>query len=138
ELSEIESVMVEAEGVRAAACTVCEEVPGVEQLVGYVVPSNGRVDEERLRAHLRSRLPAYMVPALIETITELPALPSGKLDRASLPQPRPREIVPKNSGRKPRTDTEISIAKVWETLSRTQPVSIDDDFLLDVGAHSLL
>src|SRR5438034_1552058 len=40
ELAEIESVMMQADGVRAAACAVREDVPGVQQLVGYVVPSS--------------------------------------------------------------------------------------------------
>ena len=68
--------------VRAAACAVREDVPGVSQIVGYVVSRNGPVDEERLRAQLRQRLPSHMVPTLIETIRDLPRLPSGKLDRA--------------------------------------------------------
>lgn len=92
-LTEIESVLRQVEGVLVAACIVREDVPGVQQLVGYVVPSNGHLDEEHLRLQLRRRLPAYMVPALIETVTELPRLPSGKLNRATLPAPRGREAV---------------------------------------------
>src|SRR5439155_24847130 len=38
----------------------------------------------------------------------------------------------------PQSDTERSIAKVWETLFRPQPVSVDDDFFQDLGGHSLL
>ena len=68
-----------------------EDVPGVQQLVGYVVPSS-EVDQDRLRSLLRNRLPSYMVPALIETVADLPRLPSGKLDRAALPPPRLRNV----------------------------------------------
>src|SRR2546425_13205047 len=79
------------DGVRAAACAVRAVPPGggVEQLVGYVVPEDGSlVDERRLRLHLREQLPAYMVPAILETVAELPRSPSGKLGRAALPAAR--------------------------------------------------
>lgn len=138
ELTEIESVMMQVDGVLAAACAVREDVPGVQQLAGYVVSRNGKVDEDRLRAHLRSQLPAYMVPALIETVTELPRLPSGKLDRASLPAPRARHAAAKAAARRPHSRTERRIMKVWKRLFHPQPVSVEDDFFLDLGGHSLL
>jgi non-ribosomal peptide synthetase-like protein len=137
ELTEIESVLLQADGLRAAACAVREDVAGVQQLVGYVVPGASPVDEERLRSHLRSRLPAYMVPALIETVTDLPLLPSGKLDRASLPAPRARRAAKAAAGR-PLTVTERRIAKVWKDLFSPLPVSLDDHFFHDLGGHSLL
>jgi len=103
ELTEIESALMQVEGVLAAACAVREEVPGAQQLVGYVVPSNGAVDEDRLRSFLRERLPSFMVPALIETVADLPRLPSGKLDRASLPAPRAASGRPsRGKNRRPR------------------------------------
>src|SRR6266568_9408084 len=139
ELAEIESVLMQGEGVLAAACAVREDRPGVQQLVAYVVPrSGGQVDEGHLRSYLRKRLPSYMVPALIETLTDLPRLPSGKLDRASLPAPQARAAAPRVAVKPPRTKTERRIAGVWEELFRPQPISIDDDFFLDLGGHSLL
>src|SRR5437667_349498 len=115
-----------------------DELPGGPQLVGYLGPNNGAVDQEGLRSHLRSRLPAYMVPALFEILPDLPRLPSGKLDRASLPAPRPRDTTTPATGQLPQTDTERRIAQVWELLFRPQRVSVDDDFFLDLGGHSLL
>ena len=139
ELTEIESALLEGDDVLAAACAVREDVAGIQQLVGYVVPRDGhQFDEERLRALLRSRLPAYMVPALIEKVANLPLLPSGKLDRASLPAPRAREAAPQSTARGPMTDTEQQIAKVWEALFSPLQVSVIDDFFLDLGGHSLL
>src|SRR5215813_12754400 len=137
ELTEIESALLQADGLRAAACAVREDVAGIQQLVGYVVPGASPVDEERLRSHLRSQLPAYMVPALIETVTDLPRLSSGKLDRASLPAPRTRRAAKVAAGR-PLTITERRIAKVWKDLFSPLPVSLDDHFFHDLGGHSLL
>ena len=137
ELSEIEAALLGSHGVRAAACALREDPPGVTQLLGYVVPSNGRVDEERLREYLRTRLPAYMVPSVIETIPELPLLPSGKLDRSALPAPRSRHAARAVSAR-PRTGTEHLIAEIWERLFPSRTIGVDDNFFTDLGGHSLL
>src|ERR1043166_507903 len=139
ELAEIESVLLEVDGFLAAACALREDTPGVQQLVGYVVPRNGgKLDEDHLRSQLRSRLPAYMVPAVIETVADLPRLPSGKLDRASLPAPRARHEKPSEPAARPPTGTERRIAEVWEALFRPQPISVEDDFFRNLGGHSLL
>ncbi len=138
ELAEIESVLMEEASVLSAACAVHEDIPGLKQLVGYVVPRDwASIDPDRLRLHLRDRLPAYMVPALIETVTALPRLPSGKLDRASLPKPTSLSL---NSSdlKLPRNETESRILDAWNTLFQPQPVSVEDDFFLDLGGHSLL
>src|SRR5206468_4866640 len=96
------------------------------------------VDAGRLGAHLRARLPAYMVPALIEPVANLPRLPSGKLDRAALPAPRARRGRPGNRASRPRSATERRIAKVWRALFHPLGVERDDHFFLDLGGHSLL
>ncbi|TMI58586.1 amino acid adenylation domain-containing protein [Candidatus Bathyarchaeota archaeon] len=138
ELSEIESVLMEEASVLSAACAVREDASGLKQLVGYVVARDGAsIDPDRLRLHLRGRLPAYMVPAFIETVTALPRLPSGKLDRASLP--KPALLAPNRLDLKlPRNETESRILEAWNTLFHPQPVSVEDDFFLDLGGHSLL
>ncbi|TAL04285.1 MAG: peptide synthetase, partial [Verrucomicrobia bacterium] len=138
ELSEIESVLMTGDGVLAAACAVCEDVPGVQQLVGYIVPSNGHVDEDRLRSLLRNRLPSYMVPAFFEIVRDLPRLPSGKLDRTALPAPLAREESSPSIANRPQTDLERRIETVWKKLFGPHPISLDHDFFLDLGGHSLL
>ena len=91
ELSEIESVLLECPGVLAAAAALRDDVPGFPQLTGYVVPRDQCApDLEIIRGFLRSRLPPFMVPALLEILEALPVLPSGKVDRKSLPAPRAR------------------------------------------------
>ena len=138
ELSEIESVLRDCPGVRGAAVALREDSPGVQQLVGYVVPQEGlRPAEAELRQALRQRLPAYMTPGLIEVLAKLPTLPSGKLDRKRLPLPQPRE-APRAEGGPPRSPLETKITLVWKDLFRPAPVAREDDFFLDLGGHSLL
>src|SRR5205823_12076654 len=102
-------------------------------------PSGSQLDEDRLLAHLRDRLPPYMVASQIDSVPALPSLPSGKLDRASLPPPRPREPRPATAdGTHGRTETERQLLDIWGRLFHPQAVSVDDDFFLELGGHSLL
>lgn len=147
ELSEIESVLLACPGVAAAVVAVREDVPGVQQLIGYIVPREPnkaalpRVhpSEHELKEALRARLPGYMVPALIEVLDALPTLPSGKVDRRALPAPRPREVTSAAPNHiAPRTAMERKLTAVWEQLFAPQRVSVTDDFFRDLGGHSLL
>jgi len=138
ELTEIESALMESDEILASACTVREDVPGIQRLVGYVVPANGRIDEERLRSELRRKLPVYMEPALIEVIPILPRLPSGKLDRAALPAPRPREAERDVTIGAPRTETERLLLEIWTSLFAPQTVTVENHFFFELGGHSLL
>jgi non-ribosomal peptide synthetase-like protein len=139
ELSEIEAVLLECSGVKAAAVALREDMPGVQQLVGYVVPQEGaRFDEAAVRAQMRDRLPPYMVPALLETLPVLPTLPSGKVDRKSLPAPQSRVPETGSDLLSPRTPLEKQLVAAWEKLFAPALVSVRDDFFLDLGGHSLL
>jgi non-ribosomal peptide synthetase-like protein len=139
ELGEIEMVLLECPGVQAAAVALREDGPAAQQLVAYVVPKpTTRLDERAIRATLRERLPAYMVPALVETLPRLPTLASGKVDRKHLPAPRARPAEEQRSLVPPRTAVEKQIVGVWEKLFAPMPVSLQDDFFLDLRGHSLL
>jgi len=139
ELSEIEAVLVECPGVKAAAVALREDTPGVQQLVGYVVPHAAiPFDAAGARARLRSRLPPYMVPAIIETLPRLPTLPSGKVDRKGLPAPQAHPAERRPDLVLPRTPLERQLVAAWEKLFAPMQISLHDDFFLDLGGHSLL
>jgi non-ribosomal peptide synthetase-like protein len=130
EPGEIESAMLRDECVRAAVCVVRDE-----QLVACVVPKNGVVDEAGLRAHLRTWLPAWMMPAVFETYSELPRLTSGKIDYAALMGPRVRPV---SATALPTDPLERKLVEIWRALFGTAAISVDDDFFLELGGHSLL
>lgn len=142
ELSEIEVVLLECPGVQAAAVAVHKDAAGAQQLVGYLVMREGHeLDEGAIRPILRARLPHYMLPAILETLPALPTMPSGKVDRRSLPPPRLRPAKPTGADPNrpgPRTELERQICSVWAKVFAPQPVSVRDDFFLDLGGHSLL
>ena len=136
ELSEIEAVLMECPGVRSAAVALQEN--GVE-LTGYIVPKTSDVpDVNRVRGHLRERLPAYMIPGALSILSSLPTLPSGKVDRQRLPKPSPERHPGAHSLVMPRTALQQQIAAVWRNVLGIETISIADDLFLDLGGHSLL
>ena len=141
-LQQLVAYVVRCSSRREEAQTSSGQTRGIEQSLLRSAATSGNVprdiDEEEFRRRLRARLPAYMVPALFETLAALPTLSSGKVDRKALPPPRPREAEVSRTVVAPRTALESQIAAVWVKLFAPLPVSVEDDFFLDLGGHSLL
>ncbi|MGW1241725.1 non-ribosomal peptide synthase/polyketide synthase [Streptomyces bobili] len=135
ELGEIEAALAEHPQVARAAVIVRQDRAGDTRLVAYPVPATGAEPRpEDLRAHLRERLPDYMVPAVFVLLDALPLNASGKLDRRALPEP---EVTTTCSGRAPRTPQEQVLARLFAEVLGVPQVGVDDDFF-DLGGHSLL
>jgi non-ribosomal peptide synthetase-like protein len=138
ELSEIVAVLMEHPAVQAAAVTVIE-FGNLKEIAAYVVVERNvrELDRDGVAELLRRRLPEYMVPRYLDVVDELPLMTSGKVDRKLLPPPRTilgrskHDIVP------PTTEIERAIVEVWGRMFQTSPISIDDDFFLDLRGHSL-
>jgi non-ribosomal peptide synthase protein (TIGR01720 family) len=99
------------------------------------VVAQGLIPE--VRAHLKSRLPEHMVPAVLMLLDELPLNPSGKVDRQALPAPdgvRPELAAAYVA---PRTPTEVALAQIWAEVLGVDQVGIDDNFF-ELGGDSIL
>jgi amino acid adenylation domain-containing protein len=85
EPGEVETALYGHPDVReVAVVAVPDEDRGVK-LRAWVVPAEaGRFSIVRLKTFLGQRLPAYMIPAEILRVAELPKTPSGKIDRREL------------------------------------------------------
>ncbi|MGY0234389.1 amino acid adenylation domain-containing protein [Longispora urticae] len=128
ELGEVETRLRALPGVRDAAAGVRDD-----RLVAWIV---GDATGPDLRAALKSRLPDQLVPGAYVTVEALPLSPSGKLDRARLPNPTVgRDAASVFTA--PRTPTETLIAAIWAAILKLDKVGVDDDFF-DLGGHSLL
>ncbi|MEW1580768.1 amino acid adenylation domain-containing protein [Streptomyces microflavus] len=95
ELGEVEAALAAAPGVGQAVATVREDRPGIRQLVGYLVPAAGRaLSLGAVRMHLRSVLPAHMLPSVLMELERIPLTVNGKIDRAALPEPQQQQSAP--------------------------------------------
>ncbi|HWR24956.1 MAG TPA: amino acid adenylation domain-containing protein, partial [Methanosarcina sp.] len=140
ELSEIESVINSAKGVRTSVVALHDSPEGIQKLAAYIVPEDGNkaLDLTNVYKLVKERLPNYMIPQYLEFIDEIPILPSGKADRKSLPLPK-ESIRTLKSGNEvqPRNELETKIAEVWKSVFKIESVSVKDHFFNDLGGHSL-
>lgn len=83
EPGEVEFALQACEGVSRAA-VMADGEGAARELVAYVVPRTGAIDEQSIRTQLRARLPAHLVPSRLFTISALPLTRNGKIDRTAL------------------------------------------------------
>jgi len=112
ELEEINVHLQASPGVREAV-TVVRSIAGVPRLIGFVCLEEPVGD---LSARLRERLPDYMVPDQIVTLSEIPLTAHGKRDRRAL---------------------ETKLAEIWASILDLDDIGLDDHFFR-IGGHSLL
>jgi len=138
ELGEIEQALTSHPAVRQAVAARREAGPEDARLVAYVVLNDGEeVTLPEIRRHLRSLLPDYMVPSVIMTLLTLPLSPSGKIDRAALPDPfATPERTEAASDSRPST-MEQQLAQIWMNALKVAHVDRSDNFF-ELGGYSLL
>ncbi len=136
ELAEIESLLMQCRGVLAAAVALHRET---QQLAAYVVPRAGqKPDRAAISEFLSSRLPPYMVPAFLDEVGTLPLTQSKKIDRKRLPAPKEPLRAEGGAKEAPRNAAEGTVLSVWEEVLERSGISINDDFFLNLGGHSML
>jgi len=99
------------------------------RLVAYLV---GDADEAELSVYTAARLPAHLVPSRFVTLPALPRTPTGKLDRAALPEPTRAEPA----GRLPAGQDEQLVCRVFGEVLCLPEVRPDENFFT-LGGHSL-
>ncbi len=77
-----------------------------------------------------------MVPAAIVALERIPLTRNGKIDRRALPAPSWEAEVAADS-LEPETETEKTVAEVWQKVLAIERVGADDNFF-NLGGHSLL
>jgi arthrofactin-type cyclic lipopeptide synthetase A len=137
ELGEIESRLAACAGVREVAVLAREDVPGDKRLVAYLAAREGAsLSVAELRRQLTTQLPEYMVPSAFVVLDALPQTSNGKLDRKALPAPDGSAVVRREYDA-PKTDAEVVLAQIWQTLLGIERVGRHDHFF-ELGGHSLL
>jgi len=115
------------------------------------LPADGAIlAPATLRAHLKARLPHYMVPAAFVLMDTFPLTTNGKIDRHALPAvsfegtlsapPAPPSTLgaaPEADAGRTFTETEARLARIWTELLKVEHVGVEDDFF-DLGGQSLV
>ena len=132
ELGEIEAALTLHPAVAEAAVIVREDVAGSKQLAAYISPRVVGVMPD-LREHLRTVLPAYMLPSACMWLERMPLTANGKIDRKGL------LALGKISGLhiEPWTATQIHLLTICRDLFQRQDIGLRDEFFA-IGGTSLL
>ncbi|HKG81231.1 MAG TPA: amino acid adenylation domain-containing protein, partial [Pyrinomonadaceae bacterium] len=136
ELGEIEVVLEEHPAVRQAVVLVTEDTPGDKRLVGYIAAEQNIALAE-LRAHIKHKLPDYMVPAAFVVLDEFPLTPNGKIDRRALPAPDLQRLTLEEEFISPRNIVEQTLAEIWAQVIGVEKVGVNDNFF-ELGGDSIL
>ena len=138
EPGEVETVLLNHPAVREAVVVARAGASGDKRLVAYAVAREGQsVEASALRAHLKAKLPEYMVPSVFVPLAALPLTSSGKVDREALPEPG-AEHQPESVGRvPPGTPLQEALVAMWKELLELEQLGIQDNFF-ELGGHSLL
>ncbi|RKG88709.1 amino acid adenylation domain-containing protein, partial [Corallococcus terminator] len=119
------------------AAVVVHVLAGEKSLVLYVALEEGaHWTMEGVRSFLSDKLPAYMVPAALVVLPELPLTANGKVDRRALPAPDGERPELGTAYQAPRTPTEALLAAVSTQVLGVETVGIDDSFF-DLGGDSI-
>lgn len=141
ELGEIETALLSQQEIHEAVIIAKESKSGA-QLIAYV-SINGesslgvnqvKVDVNQIKAQLGTKLPDYMIPAVIIVLPELPKTPNGKVDRKALPD---AQLTYVNQYEAPVGEVETQLAQIWSEVLDVEKVGRHDNFFT-LGGDSIL
>ncbi len=138
ELAEVESVLAGHPEVEQAAVKAFSV--GTEKRLGAFVSRSkaAGASSAELLSWLRERLPAYMIPACLRVMDDIPLDPNGKVDRAALPAPwtRRADMSDLDGFLAPSTPLEKQLGTVWAETLEIDEVGVHDNYFL-LGGDSL-
>ena len=128
ELSEIDSVVLEFPCIEKVA-TIYDD----KKIITYYKSSKS-IDSNKLKEHVKSKLPSYMVPQYFMEVNSFPLTTSGKLDVKRLP--KVDNAVNKTKLVKPKNPTQEKIYNIFVHILNKNSLGILDNFF-ELGGDSL-
>jgi acyl-coenzyme A synthetase/AMP-(fatty) acid ligase len=93
--ADLEAALCDVDGVEDAGVALGPDGIRGRMLIGYcAVGTRGERSEEKIRAALANRVPAFAMPERIRAVPALPRLPNGKIDRGVLARWAQSETFP--------------------------------------------
>lgn len=109
---------------------------GAAVLVAVAGADRAPLWADALLAHLREKLPAYMVPERLQIVERLPLTANGKVDRSALVSWDPAQVAETGTGR-PADELERRLARLWSGLLGVERIGRQES-LFELGADSLI
>lgn len=122
--------------VHDALVTEYFDLDGNAAPAAYVAGSDGSVEVGRLRRHLATLLPEFLIPKQLIVLDRLPLTPDGHYDLAALPDPE-WDGAATDAYVAPRTPTEQQLVAVFEELLAVGRIGVHDTFF-ELNGFSLL
>ncbi|MBW8684662.1 non-ribosomal peptide synthetase [Chitinophaga rhizophila] len=134
ELGEIERVLQDS-GYISQGVVVLRGDGGSKHLVAYVVPEDD-YEASALQSYLEQRLPDYMIPSVVMTLSALPLTNNGKVDKHALPDPAADQLhAARYVGA--RNAAESQLISIWEEALQVERIGVHDDFFR-LGGDSII
>lgn len=131
ELGEISEAIRAMEGISETAVVV-DSLQGEKVICAYIV-GEGKIEIESIKNRLRKCLPAYMIPAYMMQIEQIPMNSNGKLDKRALPK---IEITRSKEYKAPTSAEEEAVCQVYEEVLGSTDVGVLDSFY-ELGGDSI-
>jgi amino acid adenylation domain-containing protein len=131
ELGQIEAALAEHPDVKEAV-VLCNEDGSGKKLVAYLVVA-GETSANGFHKWLKEKVPAYMVPTLIQILPAIPRTSHGKIDFQALSFLSTKQNVFVNPG----NATEQSLMVIWQQVFASNQIGVEDNFF-ELGGDSLL
>ena len=134
---EVESSILMHPTVRKAAATWFETATGGRSIIAAIVLSDGATTSEReLYGWLETRLPSAMIPSRFVFCLDLPATPSGKVDRVAIRRLAAEPLAPQGAMSRPLSSTEEALAVIWRRVLEVPSIAPESHFFT-IGGDSL-
>jgi len=134
ELSEIESRIIECDGVKEARVITKNDTENNKYLCAYIV-NEKEINVSEIRSHLRLCLPDYMIPSYFTILDKFPLTQNGKTDIKIL-QEFKDTIELSIQFEPPGNETERKLMEIWKEILQLEKVGVNENFL-ELGGHSL-
>lgn len=136
EMGEIENVITKLPGIHQAAVVAKSYEDDQKYLVLYYKTNDSSIDQQAIRGYLTKNLPEYMLPSIYMKVEDFPTTSNGKIDRKALPNPVNRRSDLKNVIKRPKTEDEKALSKIFQKLLNFDEIGVNDNFF-ELGGNSL-
>lgn len=137
ELGEIEATLNSLPGVKQSAVIVSNYLGNEAKFIAYLKSNEQFQDEKLIHDALSKLLPDILIPSKYIWVENFPITPNGKIDKKNLPVPEYNRPDSAPLFKKPSTQLEKDIAKIWSEELQISSIGLDDVFF-DMGGSSVL